>query len=572
MLNTVAVLFKVIIDYIKRRWAGISFLLAIVIGSTAFSSREHLPSYLNQGLYLLALVALLPFLKFTIDEFDGMVREISKAIHKRWLLAGEFQLKIEDSDTRKIIKRKVDDYVNRIAAKQEAAFQKWKNSLRLKQPKTQNRPIWMILSASVSGVVLWVISHKTGHTFAQWFDPKNSSFASLITLVCGLSVAYMVWLFRDQNNLWQIENGRKDVNLKDFQRLSELACGTHYPEDKVRDFSHEQLKQAAESLQVSAIYQLKEFMEGAYGSQFMRPTFLLLRSVWGGFVNEDQKIWTKWINELPSSNGELCDFDFASWIAKGDLQREKSALLFAQPLGLALQEVISGASGDRIKLNIIDIPASQLLGLNCRLPGMSPLQLANAKLNDIRLQGADLRESQFQGASLFSAELQGANLQRAKLHSSNLVYAQMQGANLTSADLTNANLYEANLNYANLSASCLIKTNLNSANLVGANLGYALFNKTNFRLANLTRANFRSIFPSVHNLKDSNFENADLSGADMRGCVINEDTQIKNCKIDLKTKFGTLLDSYPRRVPEDDDWINSDEIRQEWLNRGAIMV
>jgi hypothetical protein len=41
--------------------------------------------------------------------------------------------------------------------------------------------------------------------------------------------------------------------------------------------------------------------------------------------------------------------------------------------------------------------------------------------------------------------------------------------------------------------------------------------------------------------------------------------------INLNTKFGVIVDKHVNHV-KDSDWINSDEIRQEWLNRGAILV
>jgi hypothetical protein len=56
---------------------------------------------------------------------------------------------------------------------------------------------------------------------------------SLFMAVILAPVAFVLWWFRDTNQLWLIENNRKDTNLKDFQRLSEWATGMHLVEDEV---------------------------------------------------------------------------------------------------------------------------------------------------------------------------------------------------------------------------------------------------------------------------------------------------------------------------------------------------
>jgi Pentapeptide repeats (8 copies) len=73
------------------------------------------------------------------------------------------------------------------------------------------------------------------------------------------------------------------------------------------------------------------------------------------------------------------------------------------------------------------------------------LDLCDADLRGVHLQGADLQGAKLQGASLFHAKLQHANLSHA-----NLSHAILQGASLYEANLQGASLYEANLHSANL--------------------------------------------------------------------------------------------------------------------------
>jgi hypothetical protein len=62
---------------------------------------------------------------------------------------------------------------------------------------------------------------------------KGVPFGSLVTVLISTPVAYAIWSFRDQNNRELIENQRKDINLKDFQKLCEWATGQHLLEERL---------------------------------------------------------------------------------------------------------------------------------------------------------------------------------------------------------------------------------------------------------------------------------------------------------------------------------------------------
>ena len=64
---------------------------------------------------------------------------------------------------------------------------------------------------------------------------KSAGLWNFIILVVSAPVAFVIWHFRDENNRQQIENQRKDINLKEFQKLSEWVSGAHLPEIKTID-------------------------------------------------------------------------------------------------------------------------------------------------------------------------------------------------------------------------------------------------------------------------------------------------------------------------------------------------
>lgn len=564
MLSNLYVSSKLIYSYFVRRWVGCLFFLLIVCVSTIYALRADLSIYLRYGitwtLYALVFLVFAPVFAELIKEFDDMLRSIGRSIKTRWLLVIPHTLNITDDDTLEIIEKKVSHYVNQEVAKQDQAFTLWQQSLRGKQPNTRLRPLWLLFAGVIAFCILWWSFSESKKSLPEWLDPSKPGLATLITIGIGLPVAYMVWLFRDQNNLWQIENSRKDINLKDFQRLSEIACGTHYPEQKTDDESYPLRKQAAQSQQVAAIYQLQAFIEGAYGSQFIRPTFLLLKSVWGSLVEKDQIHWDDWVNQLSSARevGGWTKSQYGNWKEVGNEARDMYYKQFSQPLGLALQEVLGGDTGHRIRQNIGDMPSSLISGVNSNLPGMKPLQLANQILNDVSLRGSDLSRARLQGADLSNSYLEGANLGSSQLQGANLQTARMQGAMLAVANLQAARLVLTNLQGATLFSAYLQGANLSMATLTGASLMNA-----DLRAAKLINAN----------LEGSDLSQANLQGADLRDSVWDEYTNFDCCKINLKTKFGTrLIDG--RRFDEaiESDWIDGDIHRLEWINRGAVMV
>ena len=218
-------------------------------------------------------------------------------------------------------------------AYQEQEFERWKKA-NIEEPlhsaSRAKQRYWMVFWSALASfcilmVMVWLglipITTKIYHLLTfdflpTWWPelippssepPTSPVFFSFITLIISAPIAYAIWMIRDQNTAQQIENSRKDTNLKDFQRLSEWASGFHLPEDKFvksekttfkgtektveitstfENFSPPESgfnlsrRTGAESLQVAAIYQLQAFMLGKYGEQFMIPAFYLIYSIW----------------------------------------------------------------------------------------------------------------------------------------------------------------------------------------------------------------------------------------------------------------------------------------------------
>ena len=88
----------------------------------------------------------------------------------------------------------------------------------------------------------------------------------------------------------------------------------------------------------------------------------------------------------------------------------------------------------------------------------------------LQAPGVDWRESSMAQIRLDDANLQGANLSRSIMHLSNLSGANLMLANLEGTHLHAANLRGTNLTMANLSGASLLDADLSGANLLGARL------------------------------------------------------------------------------------------------------
>lgn len=183
----------------------------------------------------------------------------------------------------------------------------------------------VLFAGGTSAFLFWII-----HEFVI---EKNHDIPpgawNLIILIVSSPVAFVIWHFRDKNNRQQIENQRKDINLKEFQKLSEWVSGAHLPEiktvnkttnkrnlksndelarlltqpieytteeteeyskqPKTADFDTFSKRDGAVALQISAIYNLLPFFRGDYGESFRRPAFNLLKSAWQAMQQDSLK-------------------------------------------------------------------------------------------------------------------------------------------------------------------------------------------------------------------------------------------------------------------------------------------
>ena len=429
--------------------------------------------------------------------------------------------------------------------------------------------------AGIASLVIFVILFVFFQICFPELVEKSAGLWNFIILVVSAPVAFAIWHFRDENNRQQIENQRKDINLKEFQKLSEWVSGAHLPEIKTLDKTTQKeglkgkgeidgefqlierttekteeygtkpyiggfdtfgKREGAVALQISAIYNLLPFFRGDYGESFRMPAFNLLKSAWQAMQQDSLKKWEK---------ENLSDDEQQAIIE--ELRRKAES-----PMGVALTHVLLSLNQKNTQLNLRDFPEMLpnicLAGMNFNLSGVdekardwsglnlsgvdfrgaylkkvhfeeSQLDGTNLQYADLchaKLQHADLTEANLQNADLWFAELQNAYLSDANLQHADLLRANLQHADLLRANLQNANLLDAELQNATLRFAELQNATLRFAKLQNATLSFAKLQNATLRFAKLQNANLSSAKLQHADLLGANLQHTDLSGANLQ--------------------------------------------------------
>ncbi|MEB3483330.1 pentapeptide repeat-containing protein, partial [Pasteurella multocida] len=290
----------------------------------------------------------------------------------------------------------------------------------------------------------------------------SNAYWTLATLFISSPVAFIIWHFRDKNITQQIENQRKDINLKEFQKIAEWVSGLHLVEDEVTEqFKNSARKRiiktqrssnqkettrkypqqsehlsiptfskkdGAVGLQIAAIYNLLPFYRGEHRESFKKPAFNLLKSAW---LSMQYKQLSCLNNRGESVTRAISPIRINGYT----------------PLGIAITQVMLCDGGSHFFENHEQFPGICLAGMNFHMHGI-----------EIDL----LKENFMKNARNNKLNFRGANLQSTTLREFDL-----STADFTFADISGADLGETILSKAVLSSAICSKTSFVRAKLAG---------------------------------------------------------------------------------------------------------
>ncbi|HHT7702159.1 pentapeptide repeat-containing protein [Pasteurella multocida] len=319
-------------------------------------------------------------------------------------------------------------------------------------------------------------------TLFIWLLPENlegiNGIWTLITAVISSPILYAIWRLRDQNATKQIENQRKDINLKEFQKIAEWVSGLHLIEDEVTEKIVNQTEQettrkytqqsenlsiptfrkkdGAVGLQIAAIYNLLPFYRGEHGESFKKPAFNLLKSAW-------LSMQYKQLSHL--NNG-------------GEITEAISLIRIngSTPLGMAITQVMLCDGGSHFFDNHEQFPGICLAGMNFHMHGieidlLKENFMKNARNNKLNFRGANL-----QGATLREFDLSSADFTFADISGADLGETILSKAVLSSAICSNTSFVRAKL-AGYLHRYDLDFNTLSTANLYGGHFFKNIFSE-----------------------------------------------------------------------------------------------
>ena len=354
-----------------------------------------------------------------------------------------------------------------IAGWKETADEKWKKLILKKKILTEKWTKFTnagkVFCAGIASIVIFIFLFIFFQSYFPELMEKSAGLWNFIILVVSAPVAFAIWHFRDENNRQQIENQRKDINLKEFQKLSEWVSGAHLPEIKTVDKTTQKeglkdkgeiegefqlierttekteeygkkphaegfdtfgKREGAVALQISAIYNLLPFFRGDYGESFRMPAFNLLKSAWQAMQQPSLNLW-----EEEDEPGFWREYEEEAIIGVFMTRANR-------PMGVALTHVLLSLDQKNMQLNLRDFP--ELLPNLC-LAGMN-----------FNLSGVDEKARDWSNLNLRGVDFRGARLENVQFQNSQLSYAQFQDAKLQDAKLQNADLRGCNLSWRQL--------------------------------------------------------------------------------------------------------------------------
>lgn len=410
------------------------------------------------------------------------------------------------------------------------------------------RAFWVLVAALFSGFILykldWIYYIQANNLAISSSSDLSRGFytipAALIGTIIAAPIVFIIWFFRDHNNRIQIENSRKDTNLKDFQKLCEWASGLHLPENKntassktlrkkIIDGSNDELsiedinsietfgvpensnnfnrRQGSEALQVSAVSQLEAFIKGKYGNDFIEPAFILLITMRNSII------------KFISHNNPI--FDNAVFDAINDCMKKNH--------GVYLRYLYS--QNKLINLPFLDINPLDQTKLNC-----SGLIFSNLDLRSCKLYKSNLIKCQFSASDLSNTKIRDSNIIKSSFNNCSLNYCKFTISNFNSC------LFK----YSSISNSFFENTDLNQVEFSNCNL-----KNTKFKMCDITNSNFIS-----SDLKQTVFEHV----------KINRNTLFCVSEQDNIQKFEELLRANST-WDDDPEWLVGKIKNEELLDR-----
>ena len=426
-------------------------------------------------------------------------------------------------------------------------FKNWINAL--------DRPWQLIGTVATTVAVFGIIDWLTGSgLYDRMLYPKLTTtpevqvWSALVyaaAFILGLPIAFLLWHWRDRNVRDQIENARKDINLKEFQELQLRAAGaitTNIPE------------KSRQTLWISALHQMRGYLRGEYGESFKRPSFEVYCA-----LLERQKRSEKVENPTESKPEPDLGLPDSVYRTVRDIVYEEWQAFFWEDFYRKVGWPLKGRSFRRLRLP----SGSWLNGLDFSRTDFSESELRSVNFGGARLSEAKFEDCVLQSAILMNSECRGANFNGADLANLTANGASFSEGMFKSTKFDGSNLEGANFFKSSGSRCSFVNVNLNSTNFDGCSLSDCNFENSQMVGAKFVSAQLYSTRMSGVDATESDFSYAIVWGVfpqelkSLHGLKINRETCFTHWN---KDSWDTLSES------------EALEVQEHWKAAGAVIV
>ncbi|CWW45751.1 pentapeptide repeat-containing protein [Haemophilus influenzae] len=329
---------------------------------------------------------------------------------------------------------------------------------------------------------------------------KQGGFWTLFSLIVSSPIAFVIWSFRDQNATDQINNSRKDTNLKEYHKIVEWITN----------------KDSSDELKISAIYYLRRFYEDK-SLGFQQAALHLLLSTWE-FMQKNELEKLEKVNDKAEAKSII-----------NSLRENGNS-----PLGIAITKVLLSNEGKCILAYPEVFSSICLAGMNFYLPGLSNDIVNNLFNNDkIKYSGIQLQGCQFRDINLKDVDLSYSNLLGTEWGSSEFCDESFWN---------NVNFKECDFRYSYLTQIVFKKCDFSSSNFMNATLAQLdIDGSTSFWGLNLIHSSM--IFISL--TKSSQFIGSIIFQSDLANWIYESqdefDYEQKEYTLEEVKEFGVFV-------------------------------
>ena len=430
-----------------------------------------------------------------------------------------------------------------------------------------------------------------------------NGFWTFFAVIVSAPTLFVIWHFRDVNNAQERENQRKDINLKEFQKIAEWVSGFHFDEDKneednkdkegsknetideniyddfgkkISTFATYSKRDGAIALQVSSVYSLQPFLHGDYGEYFIIPSLNLLKQ-------SLQMLYYHHVEKLDFYYGKECYNEKYKDIIFSIRQRACGAM------GIALAQVLLAENNkyllrrpDNLSLLYLSGIDFNLFGLRenikedffYKLKNVAGIRLLAAILNEVIFIECNITKADFRHADLYksyfykgyynSIYFNFANLDFTVFKSVNIKRSGFNKSNGHWTQFINCDLRENNMQETKFVQASFIKCKLSGLNFSNSELSGTYFENSNMEFVNLSKSNLCYTKFKAVNLNYANLQDADILGASFTEIEKMLKTNLVNVEhaylkefLNIKYISGSIIDFKDEFYKEDVDNLKS---------------